>query len=326
MWYEKNVTGSTTTVTKHFYANGLQLAKMVASSVYYLHEDALGSVRLVATATVTIKFSSNYVPYGSNYAMVGTEVFMYTGKMYDSATGLYYLMARYYDPSTGRFVTEDSYSGSMADPLTMNRYIYARDNPERYTDPDGHMFVVETDGGQEIGGDYLYTPAVMETVTLADTERERNEYVTDISAMTTYQNRAFGGNNPYGGGLNNPLKGYQWNTFRWQNPYGTPTTSSDPIQSGNTCTASAEVCNVLNYDPTHTGNSPYLKIGEGSVIIVGGVILIFLAKSGNPSSPNQFPPTPPGTPGPFGIIFFGGSLVFSGSAQLGYAFGNYLGF
>ena len=47
--YEKNVTGSTTTVTKHFYADGLQVAKMVGSTVYYLHEDALGSVRLVAT-------------------------------------------------------------------------------------------------------------------------------------------------------------------------------------------------------------------------------------------------------------------------------------
>jgi len=135
-------------------------------------------------------------------------VFMYTGKMYDSATGLYYLMARYYDPSTGRFVTEDSYAGDDNDPMTLNRYVYGRDNPERYTDPTGHMFVVETDGDQEIGGDYLYTPAVGETVTVADTERERNEYVTDTpvntgmtevgGSMTNYQTAAFGGQNPYG--------------------------------------------------------------------------------------------------------------------------------
>jgi hypothetical protein len=44
---------------------------------------------------VTIKFSSNYVPYGNNYAVSGKEVFMYTGKPYESATGLYYLGARY---------------------------------------------------------------------------------------------------------------------------------------------------------------------------------------------------------------------------------------
>jgi len=182
---------------------------MVASSVYYLHEDALGSVRLVATATVTIKFSSNDLPYGSNYAMVGKEVFMYTGKAYDASTGLYYLMARYYDPTIGRFITEDSYAGDDSDPMTMNRYVYARDNPERYSDPDGHMFVVETDQGVEIGRDYLYTPAVM--VTNSESERKRNEYVTD-TAMTTgvtglggsiadYQQIAFGASNPYGGGL-----------------------------------------------------------------------------------------------------------------------------
>jgi len=195
---------------------------MVASSVYYLHEDALGSVRLVATTSVTITFSSNYVPYGSNYAMVGKEVFMYTGKMYDSSTGLYYLMARYYDPTIGRFITEDSYAGDDSDPMTLNRYIYARDNPERYTDPNGHMFVVENDQGQEFGGDYLYTPAVVKTVTVADTERKRNEYVTDTPAMTTYQNTAFEGSNPYGGGQDNALFDYQKNAFGLHNPCGTP--------------------------------------------------------------------------------------------------------
>jgi len=40
-------------------ADGLQVAKMVGSTVSCLHEDALGSVRLEAT-TVTVKFSPNY--------------------------------------------------------------------------------------------------------------------------------------------------------------------------------------------------------------------------------------------------------------------------
>jgi RHS repeat-associated protein len=100
----------------------------------------LGSTRLVATSTVTIKFSSNYVPYGNNYAISGKEVFMYTGKPYDLSTGLYYLGARYYDLGVGRFITQDSKSGSKEDPMSMNLYIYARDNPERYVDPNGHMY------------------------------------------------------------------------------------------------------------------------------------------------------------------------------------------
>jgi RHS repeat-associated protein len=72
--------------------------------------------------------------------MAGKEVFMYTGKVYNSATGLYYLLARYYDPTIGRFVTEDSYAGDDSDPMTLNRYIYGRDNPERYSDSTGRSF------------------------------------------------------------------------------------------------------------------------------------------------------------------------------------------
>jgi RHS repeat-associated protein len=136
--YEKNVTGGTTTITKHFYAGGLQVAKMVGTGVYYLHQDALGSTRVETSTTVTVKFSSNYVPYGGNYAVSGKESFTYTGKPYDSTTGLYYYGARYYDPTTGRFATQDTNVGKNEDPLTLNLYIYARDNPERYVDPTGH--------------------------------------------------------------------------------------------------------------------------------------------------------------------------------------------
>jgi RHS repeat-associated protein len=83
-------------------------------------------------------FSSNYVSYVSNYAVSGKEEFMYTGKSYDSATGLYYEGARYYDPTTGRFVTQDSVTGTQEDPMSLNRYMYARDNPMKIVDLAGH--------------------------------------------------------------------------------------------------------------------------------------------------------------------------------------------
>ena len=41
-------------------------------------------------------------------------------------------------PSVGRFVTEDSYPGSQSDPMSLNRYVYARDNPESVADLTGH--------------------------------------------------------------------------------------------------------------------------------------------------------------------------------------------
>lgn len=47
----------------------------------------------------------------------------------DNETGLYYLRARYYDPYTGRFISEDSYWGQDNNPLSLNLYTYAHNNP-----------------------------------------------------------------------------------------------------------------------------------------------------------------------------------------------------
>ncbi|HLQ07362.1 MAG TPA: RHS repeat-associated core domain-containing protein [Nitrososphaerales archaeon] len=126
-------------VTKRFYANGLQVAKMVGSTVSYLHEDRLGSIRFVSSSTGTHVFSSNYIPYGPQFGSSGgPDEFSYTGKIYDGSTGFYYFGARFYDPAMGRFITQDSHAGTPQDPMSLNRYIYARDNPLKYVDPNGH--------------------------------------------------------------------------------------------------------------------------------------------------------------------------------------------
>jgi len=61
--------------------------------------------------------------------------------MYDPETGLYYNRARYYDPTIGRFMNEDTYEGQIDNPLTLNLYTYVGNNPLRYTDPTGHEAV-----------------------------------------------------------------------------------------------------------------------------------------------------------------------------------------
>ena len=62
----------------------------------------------------------------------------YAGYFYDAETGLYYLNARFYDPETARFIQQDSYSGDILDPLSLNLYTYAQNNPISYYDPTGH--------------------------------------------------------------------------------------------------------------------------------------------------------------------------------------------
>ena len=96
-----------TTVNDYVFIGNQIIAKLTSSTIYYLHQDILGNTRLVTSGTSTI-FSSNYEPYGIQYGASGTDpTYKYTGKPQDTATGLYYYGARYYNTSIGRFVTRD---------------------------------------------------------------------------------------------------------------------------------------------------------------------------------------------------------------------------
>ena len=128
--------------TLRFYAGGQQLAERTGGIVTYLHQDHLGSTRLVTDSNGNKVFSSNYQPYGVDSGISGSEEFRYTGKPSDSTTGLYYFGARYYDPSIGRFITEDTAAASYSDPQSLNRYVYCRNNPHKYVDPDGRAIWV----------------------------------------------------------------------------------------------------------------------------------------------------------------------------------------
>ena len=70
----------------------------------------------------------------------------YAGEFLDLETGLYYLRARFYDPYIGRFTTEDSYWGEDENPLSLNLYTYCANDPVRYVDPSGHVWMYNAGG------------------------------------------------------------------------------------------------------------------------------------------------------------------------------------
>ncbi len=71
--------------------------------------------------------------------LVKENPFRYAGYYYDRKTQFYYLQVRYYDPRPGRFISEDTYEGEIEEPITLNQYAYANNNPVMYVDPTGHM-------------------------------------------------------------------------------------------------------------------------------------------------------------------------------------------
>ena len=56
-----------------------------------------------------------------------TNPFQYVGREFDSESSLYYMRARYFDPSTGRFISEDPISFDGGE----NFYAYTRNSPVR---------------------------------------------------------------------------------------------------------------------------------------------------------------------------------------------------
>jgi RHS repeat-associated protein len=67
----------------------------------------------------------------------------YRGEQYDSDLGLYYLRARYYNPSTGRFLSRDPEDGNEFDPKTLHKYLYAGGDPVNGIDPRGRADLVD---------------------------------------------------------------------------------------------------------------------------------------------------------------------------------------
>ncbi len=75
----------------------------------------------------------------AGYSSFVNEI-QYTGGIYDELTGLLYLNARFYDPSTGRFITQDTYRGERNNAGTWHLYAYCANNPIHRIDTNGHAW------------------------------------------------------------------------------------------------------------------------------------------------------------------------------------------
>ena len=69
----------------------------------------------------------------------------YRGEEIDELTCFVYLRARYMNPNTGSFISEDTFGGYMNNPVTMNRYTYANNNPVGYVDPSGNTALLSAE-------------------------------------------------------------------------------------------------------------------------------------------------------------------------------------
>lgn len=147
-------------VIKYTYGNSLVNINNNGTLGYY-QTDEHGNVSAIVNTSRSIVADYDFDAFGNE--TISTENYYnpmrYCGEYYDGETGLIYLRARYYDPSIGRFISEDTHwnlenmiygdkeyedeeiktPDAQAISQASNLYVYCMNNPVMFVDFDGKL-------------------------------------------------------------------------------------------------------------------------------------------------------------------------------------------
>lgn len=136
---------NTTPISVYIYGRGLiSRVDPVTDSIFYYHYDTRGSVIAITNQNGDIVKAYQYDAFGAVYNSVGglgwRNPFQYLGKhgVETDLPDLYYMKSRYYQPSTGRFLSEDPV-------WSTNLFIYGNNDPINNIDPQGNIFETALD-------------------------------------------------------------------------------------------------------------------------------------------------------------------------------------
>jgi len=133
--------GANKPIREIIYLNNTPLVLITNGNVFYIHTDHMSTPLKLTDTNGTVAWSASYDPFGQ--ATVDEDVdgdgvtvtfnFRFPGQYYDGETGLHYNYFRYYDPSTGRYITSDPIGLQGG----LNTYGYVGGNPVGFVDPYG---------------------------------------------------------------------------------------------------------------------------------------------------------------------------------------------
>lgn len=112
-------------------------ASLRASTVTYVYTDPKGTPLAEADASGNITLKFEYSPYGQGVQGQASANPGYAGHVSDPESEFIYMQARYYDSQTGRFLSIDPHPVVENHLFFFNRFAYANNSPERYSDEHG---------------------------------------------------------------------------------------------------------------------------------------------------------------------------------------------
>jgi len=154
--YEEEVDETSGITTKYYYisgGNGLaaiyKQAGSASGTMYYVHQDHLGSIDLLTDDNGNVAERYSYDAWGNrrnptNWQLpdIRTNLLIsrgYTAQEHLDVFGLINLNGRMYEPLTARFLSPDNYVQAPGFSQSLNRYGYCFNNPLVYVDPDGEL-------------------------------------------------------------------------------------------------------------------------------------------------------------------------------------------
>ncbi len=203
VWADLDGNGSLTTRYLHDDAVDALFARIDQSggtgTGYYHLTDRLGSIREVAAAASgTVLDAISYDGFGKIASETNSTYrgrYAWTGRELDAEIDLQYNRARYYDASTGRWISQDPLGFDAGDG---NLYRYSLNRPSDSVDPSGMKVIIV--GVEGYGG---YNPFGSGGIFSSD---ELKQHYIDPFSGNDLIDTSYGGQIGYGGPLRNYLQ------------------------------------------------------------------------------------------------------------------------
>jgi RHS repeat-associated protein len=151
-----DLSGTGSVLAEYTYYPGTDLAHSVlrGTTRYYYATDDQGTVLALVNASGSVVNQYRYDPFGGSESATegATNRLRWIGREWDASSGLYYVRARWYDPTLQRFVSEDPVGIEGG----INLYAYAGDDPVNFADRTGLLVASGCDWEEYKSGKCTY--------------------------------------------------------------------------------------------------------------------------------------------------------------------------